>query len=71
MEGDYGVCTRSGSISEVVRKALAIEKITRLKTEGIYSQWEEAELNKAVSLLDQVSAYFAPHDMKKVLVSNL
>lgn len=65
LEGDYGVCTRSGSISEVVRKALAIEKITRLKTEGIYSQWEEAELNKAVSLLDQVSAYFAPHEYEK------
>ena len=62
IQGTYGLCTKSGLPEDIAAKAVAIFDINRLSESGNLSQAALTSLEKAVNLLDESSALFAPHE---------
>jgi len=62
MEGTYGLCTRTGRVTEIVRKEVAMHTIQYLSGIGKLTEGEMITMQRAIDLLDEASAYFAPHE---------
>lgn len=62
IQGTYGLCTKSGLPEDIAVKAVAIFEINRLTESDELSQAALTALEKAVNLLDESSALFAPHE---------
>ncbi|WP_444934469.1 DUF6058 family natural product biosynthesis protein [Microbulbifer sp. JTAC008] len=62
IEGTYGLCTRSGLPEDIAAKELASTEINALLAQDTLSQKQIYRLNRFVDLLDETSAYFAPHE---------
>ncbi|WP_147386097.1 DUF6058 family natural product biosynthesis protein [Pseudoalteromonas sp. MSK9-3] len=60
--GTYGLCTRTGRVTEIVRKEVAMHTIQYLSGIGKLTEGEMITLQRAIDLLDEASAYFAPHE---------
>ncbi|KAF7765063.1 hypothetical protein PCIT_b1200 [Pseudoalteromonas citrea] len=60
--GTYGVCTRTGRVAEIVKKEVAIKTIQHLSGIDKLTEGEMTTLQRAIDLLDEASAYFAPHE---------
>lgn len=60
--GTYGVCTRTGRVAEIVKKEVAIKTIQHLSGIDKLTEGEVITLQCAIDLLDEASAYFAPHE---------
>ncbi|NMH64335.1 DUF6058 family natural product biosynthesis protein [Shewanella salipaludis] len=69
LAGTYGLCTRSGLPEDIAAKELAISAINAMTTEDeLDSELDEQQrlkLTRAVNLLDEVSAGFAPHERQR------
>lgn len=65
LDGTYGLCTVSASTQDIARKELSILRIKVLTADGTRTDLDSQELralDAAVSLLDHVTAAFAPHE---------
>jgi hypothetical protein len=66
LQGTYGLCVWSPlSPEDVLRKELAVARLTRLTLDGkkpVFSQDERAEVLRAIGEYDAVAMPFAPHD---------
>ena len=62
LDGTYGLCTVSGLPKDIAAKELAIIIIKEHIDQGELREMQKQALKKAVDLLDQVSAPFAPHE---------
>lgn len=65
LNGTYGLCTRSGLPEDIASKDLATKQINTLTnsvTKFDLSSLELESLQKAVTLLDESSSLFAPHE---------
>jgi hypothetical protein len=62
IDGTYGLCTVSGLPEDIAAKELAILKINELTATPVLSDVQLAELTRVVTLLDNSSAMFAPHE---------
>ena len=65
LDGTYGLCTKTASAREIALKEVMIAKIKHLLTTEQFSDAELTELEKAVDILDEVSAEFAPHERER------
>lgn len=65
LNGIYGLCTRTGLPEDIAAKELSILIISELSEIENLSTEQLAQLTKAVNLLDQSSALFAPHERKQ------
>ncbi|WP_299006813.1 DUF6058 family natural product biosynthesis protein [uncultured Shewanella sp.] len=62
LEGTYGLCTLSGLPEDIAAKELAISQINGLSQLTSLTSEQRIQLTRAVNLLDDVSALFAPHE---------
>ncbi|MBX9296157.1 hypothetical protein K5M33_01150 [Chromobacterium vaccinii] len=63
--GAYGVCTRHGRVEQIAAKGALVDLIDRLTERQTRPALPEAELvllRRAVDLLDEAEAWFAPHE---------
>lgn len=65
LKGIYGLCTKSGLPEDIAAKELAILEITELTELSGLDEGQLNRLERAVNLLDSVSALFAPHERFK------
>ncbi|MCS6119317.1 hypothetical protein G3444_10420 [Shewanella baltica] len=65
LAGTYGLCTQSGLPEDIAAKELAIITINALTSKDELSHNELLKLTTAVTLLDEVSAAFAPHEKSR------
>lgn len=65
LNGIYGLCTKSGLPEDIASKEVAITLINALIVKDKLSKDETIELKKAVTLLDNASSFFAPHEREK------
>ncbi|MBU2897268.1 DUF6058 family natural product biosynthesis protein [Vibrio hepatarius] len=65
LDGIYGLCTKSGLPEHIAAKELAIIQINELSELESPTKLELAQLKRAVDLLDESSALFAPHERVK------
>ncbi|WP_298772277.1 DUF6058 family natural product biosynthesis protein [uncultured Shewanella sp.] len=62
LAGTYGLCTLSGLPEDIAAKELAISQINTLSQLTSLTSEQRIQLTRAVNLLDDVSALFAPHE---------
>lgn len=62
LDGTYGLCTRSGLPEDIASKEFAILEIQQLIINEKLNKAERIKLTKAVNLLDEAAAIFAPHE---------
>lgn len=62
LAGTYGLCTKSGLPEDIASKEFSIAEIQQLTEKQILNETELKQLTRAVDLLDQASALFAPHE---------
>ncbi|MBM2885635.1 hypothetical protein JFK97_14660 [Chromobacterium phragmitis] len=65
LAGTYGVCTRHGRVEEIAAKSSAvalIDRLTACQTRAALPADELALLRRAVDVLDEAAALFAPHE---------
>lgn len=62
LDGTYGLCTLSGLPEDIAAKELAIIEINELSQLSVLTAAQTVQLTRAVNLLDDVSALFAPHE---------
>lgn len=66
LQGTYGLCVRSAlSPRDVLRKELAVARLTRLTLDGkkrVFAASERAEVLEAIREYDPAAMPFAPHD---------
>ena len=62
LAGTYGLCTKSGLPEDIANKEFAISEIQQLTSLKTLSEAELKQLSRAVNLLDEASALFAPHE---------
>lgn len=62
LAGTYGLCTKSGLPEDIADKEFAIAEIQQLTSEKTLGEAELKQLSRAVNLLDEASALFAPHE---------
>lgn len=62
LAGTYGLCTKSGLPEDIANKELAILEIEQLTNITELTEQDLKRLTKAVNLLDEASALFAPHE---------
>ena len=65
LAGTYGVCTRHGRVEQIAAKGAMvalIDRLTERQTRSALSASELAQLRRAVDLLDEASARFAPDE---------
>ncbi|WP_052717640.1 DUF6058 family natural product biosynthesis protein [Chromobacterium vaccinii] len=65
LAGAYGVCTRHGRVEQIAAKeamVALIDRLTERQTRAFLPEAELALLRRAVDLLDEVEAWFAPHE---------
>jgi hypothetical protein len=68
LDGTYGLCTRSGLPEDIAAKELAvaiIKELTEAPGERVLTVGEISYLHRAVDLLDESSAPFAPHEVAR------
>lgn len=65
LDGIYGLCTKSGLPEHIAAKELAIIQINELSELESPTKLELVQLKRAVNLLDESSALFAPHERAK------
>ncbi|MFB9158963.1 DUF6058 family natural product biosynthesis protein [Chromobacterium violaceum] len=65
LAGSYGVCTRHGQVEQIAAKGAMVDLIDRLtdrQTRPALPEPERILLRRAVDLLDETEAWFAPHE---------
>lgn len=65
LAGTYGVCTRDGRVEQIAAKSalvVLIDKLTERQTRASLLEAELVLLRRAVDLLDETAAWFAPHE---------
>ncbi|WP_434632121.1 DUF6058 family natural product biosynthesis protein [Chromobacterium sp. CV08] len=65
LAGTYGVCTRHGWVEQIAAKGAMvalIDRLTERQTRRMLPASELVLLRRAVALLDETSARFAPHE---------
>lgn len=62
LNGTYGLCTKSGLAHDIAVKESCIGVIKTLLAKQALNEHESNLLNTAVTMLDQASALFAPHE---------
>ena len=65
LKGIYGLCTKSGLPEDIAAKELAILEINEIIEKSDIDEVQLKRLERAVNLLDSVSALFAPHERLK------
>ena len=65
LKGIYGLCTKSGLPEDIAAKELAILEINEIIEKPNIDEMQLNRLERAVNLLDCVSALFAPHEILK------
>lgn len=65
LNGIYGLCTQSGLPEDIAAKELSILIISELCEMGELTLEQIEKLTKAVNLLDESSALFAPHERQQ------
>ncbi|MCL1124469.1 DUF6058 family natural product biosynthesis protein [Shewanella surugensis] len=65
LDGTYGLCTLSGLPEDIAAKEFAIIEINELSLLGTLTVPQTVQLTRAVNLLDDASALFAPHERER------
>lgn len=65
LNGTYGLCTKSGLAHDIATKEVCLGVIKALFKKVSLDEHQRKRLKDAVAMLDQASAYFAPHERAK------
>lgn len=68
LNGTYGLCTKSGLPEDIASKEMAIliiKEISEGRARDSLSAAERERLRRAVTLLDEASSPFAPHEVER------